>query len=79
MVSIKFIVIQDYKERLQANEEEVQHLLQASESKEKMERARDAQISNLNTTQELQEKRKYEKIFFYIYTMHMNINLYRLQ
>ena len=66
MVSIKFIVIQDYKERLKANEEEVQHLLQASESKEKMERARDAQISNLKTTQELQEKRKYEKTLFHL-------------
>ena len=63
---MKFIVIQDYKERLQASEEEAQHLLQASESKQKMERARDAQISNLKTTQELQEKRKYEKTFFHL-------------
>ena len=66
LASIKFIVIQDYKERLQASEEEVQHLLQASESKQKMERARDAQISNLKTTQELQKKRKYERTLFHL-------------
>ena len=66
MVSIKFIVIQDYKEKLQASEEEVQCLQQASESKQKMERARDVQISNLKSTQELQEKRKYEKTLFYL-------------
>ena len=54
----KFIVIQQYKEKLQASEEEEQRLLQASESKQKMERARDAPISNLKTIQELQEKSK---------------------
>ena len=52
----KFIVIQEYKERLQASEEEEQCLLQALESKQKMEHARDAQISHLKTTWELQEK-----------------------
>ena len=63
---MKFIVIQDYKERLQASEEEVQCLLQVSESKQKMEHVRDAQISNLKTTQELQERCKYEKALFHL-------------
>ena len=72
-----FIVIQEYKERLQASEEEEQCLLQASELKQKMERARDAQISNLKTAWELQEKGKhhnyYQSTRLLIY--HININL----
>ena len=52
------LVIHEYKERLQASEEEDQHLLQALESKQKMESAKDAQISNLKTTHELQKKCK---------------------
>ena len=52
----KITVIQECKERLQTSEEEKQHLVQTLEIKQKMEHARDAQISNLKTTQELQEK-----------------------
>ena len=59
MVSIKFIVVRDYKERLQASEQEKQCLLQILELKQKMERAKDAQIS---TTLELQAKCKYHNV-----------------
>ena len=52
-----YIVVQEYKERLQTSEKEEQHLLKASELKQKMVRARDAQISNLKTSNKvLQEK-----------------------
>ena len=57
MVSIKFIDVREYKERLQASEQEEQCLLKASELKQKMVRARDIQISSLKTSNELlQEK-----------------------
>ena len=56
LVSIKFIVIQEYKEKLQASEEEVEYLLQASKLKQKMERVKDVQISQLKTAQAPQEK-----------------------
>ena len=57
MVSIKFIVVREYKERLQASEQEEQHLLKASELKQKMVRARDIQISSLKTSNEMLQKK----------------------
>ena len=57
MVSIKFIVVQEYKERRQASEQEEQSLLKASELNQKMVRARDAQISTLKTSNEVLQKK----------------------
>ena len=54
---MKFV---DYDENLKASKAEKQHLLQALELKQKMEHARDAQISKLKTTLELREKCKYQ-------------------
>ena len=58
MVSIKFIiVVREYKERLQASEQEEQRLLRDSELKQKMVRARDVQISSLKTSNEVLQKK----------------------
>ena len=58
MVSIKFIiVVREYKERLQASEQEEQRLLRDSELKQKMVRARDVQISSLETSNEVLQKK----------------------